>query len=403
MEPVGAHGLAPVAPDGDGVARRSLQARGAVVHEQRLARCRGESGSRVGRRGVEGVVAPQLHGPAVVVELPGEEEGVGEAIALGGVVAVVLMGADGVQPEAPIGRRIDGQGVVVPHEHRLAIARHEQLGRHRPVEGPHGLVFLDGHAGVDAHRNALGGTFRSREAGGVVVEATEAELTGLIAVHLMGVPEAAIDPGSGLGGLEVDRGLELIPALVGPAWPRRATLRRGGVQRPTQEAFDLRLPGVQVPGVRVLRGPGGDARLGQEGFQSGAGRHAGSHAGGILLGQWAHGGRGKTLARHRAVGVQGLRTELLEEQHLLDVGLGPEHRAGLAVGRDVEGSRRYLEGGRQHVAGARIGLGAGHAALEGTLVGRELGGGLGRGYREQGPCHQEQAHVQAVSEHHVPP
>ncbi len=48
----------------------------------------------------------------VVRELTREEEGLGIAVALGRVVAVVLVGREGVQPEAQVRRRVDREGVV---------------------------------------------------------------------------------------------------------------------------------------------------------------------------------------------------------------------------------------------------------------------------------------------------
>ena len=115
--------------------------------------------------GVDGVVAGELHRPAVVVELPREEEGVGEAVALGRGVAVVLVRGDGVQPEAVVRRRVDRQRVVMAHQDRFSVARHEQLGRQRPVEGPEGLGVLDGHVRVEPDREPLRGSLEGGRAG----------------------------------------------------------------------------------------------------------------------------------------------------------------------------------------------------------------------------------------------
>ncbi len=107
VEPVGAHGFAEVARDVDDAAVAI-----------------GIAGARIGGACVDGVVARESHGPAIVVELAGEEEGVGVAIALGRCVAVVLVGREGVSPKTTVGRDVDGQTVVVAKEGRLSHAAH---------------------------------------------------------------------------------------------------------------------------------------------------------------------------------------------------------------------------------------------------------------------------------------
>ena len=95
--------------------------------------------------GVDGVVAGQYHRPAVVVVLAGIEIRAGEAVAFGRVVAVVLVGGDGVGAEAVVGSEIDRQGVVVTEQDGFAVARHQQFGGHRAVEGPHRVRVLHRH------------------------------------------------------------------------------------------------------------------------------------------------------------------------------------------------------------------------------------------------------------------
>src|SRR6185369_4762216 len=192
----------------------------------------GKCGPGICRGGVDRVVAGQLHRPAVVIELPREEEGVGETVALSPGVAVVLVGGDGVQPEAAVGRRIDRQRVVMTHHDRFTVARHEQLGRQRTIKGPEGLVVLYGHQRMKIDRAPLSGRhevplrerhwlWRNHGAEDRVIEASGTELAYLVAVQLFAVAESAVHAGSSLGGLEEDLGKELVPALVGPPLSRR--------------------------------------------------------------------------------------------------------------------------------------------------------------------------------------
>ena len=73
----------------------------------------GRPGPRVGGAGIDAIIARQDHRPVVVVELPGERERMGEAVALGRVVAVVFVRSDGVRTEAEVRGGIDRQRVVV--------------------------------------------------------------------------------------------------------------------------------------------------------------------------------------------------------------------------------------------------------------------------------------------------
>ncbi|MCY1266783.1 hypothetical protein D9M71_202480 [compost metagenome] len=92
VEPVGTHGFPPVAADLDAAVLAGFQPWRSVVDEQGFARRAGKGGARVFGAGVDGVVAGQLHRPAIVVVLAGEEIGIGIAIAFRRVVAVVLVG-----------------------------------------------------------------------------------------------------------------------------------------------------------------------------------------------------------------------------------------------------------------------------------------------------------------------
>ena len=73
-----------------------------VVDVQRFARCARERRARVLRRGVDGVVTGQLDRPAIVVVLPRKEKRIGIAVAFGRGVAVVFVGAEGVQAETQL-------------------------------------------------------------------------------------------------------------------------------------------------------------------------------------------------------------------------------------------------------------------------------------------------------------
>ena len=164
--------------------------------------------------GVDGVVAGQLHRPTVVVVLAGEEVGVGIAVAFGGGVAVVLVGRDGMQAKTAVGRRVDRQGVVMAHQHRLAIAHHQQLDGERAIERPQRLVVLQRHVRVEAGVDALGRAQRIRDVGGLVVQPARAEFTDRIVVQLLAVAQALVDARTGLRGLERSLRIKLVPALV---------------------------------------------------------------------------------------------------------------------------------------------------------------------------------------------
>ncbi|MCY1517724.1 hypothetical protein D9M68_524210 [compost metagenome] len=116
MEPVGAHGFPPVTTDLDLAVLTGFQTGVAVVHPEGFAWLTGEGGAWIAGGGVDGVVAGQLDRPAVVVELAGEKERVGVAVALRRTVAVVLVSRQGMQAEAAVGRRVDRQRVVMTEE-----------------------------------------------------------------------------------------------------------------------------------------------------------------------------------------------------------------------------------------------------------------------------------------------
>ena len=78
----------------------------------------------------------------VVVELTGKEERLGEAVALGGVMTIMVMGRNEVMPEASIRLEFDWKRVVVPEKHTLGVTCHLELRREGAVEGSESLVIL---------------------------------------------------------------------------------------------------------------------------------------------------------------------------------------------------------------------------------------------------------------------
>ncbi|MNM36104.1 hypothetical protein D3C81_468120 [compost metagenome] len=359
MEPVGAHGFAPIAADLDAAVLAGLQPGGCVVDEQGFTGGAGEGRASVLGLGVDGVVAGQLHGPAVVVVLAGEEVGVGETIALGRGMAVVLVGREGVQAETAVGRRVDRQGIVVAHEDRLAIADHQQFYREGAVEGPQRFVVLQWHVRVEAGVDAFGGAQRGRDVGGLVVQAAWAEFADGIVVQLLAVTQAEVDARTGLGGLEGGLRVELVPALMRPALSWRTAFSRRAHRAAVEEHFDLRLPGVAVEHVGILVWEWIQPRLLEEGFQGGAAGAAAGHDVRVLCGRLAEGWNRERQRWRWQAGVEFFRAEFFEQQQLLSERLGAEQWAGLAIGRVAGGG---LQQGWQHVVDAH-----GRAITVGTV------------------------------------
>src|SRR5262249_48636626 len=96
MEPVRAHGLAPVSWNfGDAAA--------AV----------GAPGPAIGGIRVDRVAPCENNRPVVVIKLSGEEKSASEAVILRPVVSVVLVRGDRVPAEAPVLRNVSRQPVVM--------------------------------------------------------------------------------------------------------------------------------------------------------------------------------------------------------------------------------------------------------------------------------------------------
>ena len=200
----------------------------------------------------------------VVVELAGVEERVEVAVALRRVVPVVLVSRDRVQTKPTIRGHIDRQRVVVTHKDRPTEALRQQLRRHCTVPGPQGFGVLDWHVRVEAN-------FGARARAAVVVQAAGAELRvtqipwvggfGVLVVfvsvqelmELQTVTQSPVDPSAALSGLEVLHGIELIPALVSPAFTPRTSFAgrsKSIILVPAQVLFDELLPGVFAVLVR---------------------------------------------------------------------------------------------------------------------------------------------------------
>ncbi|MNI29255.1 hypothetical protein D3C73_830700 [compost metagenome] len=136
-----------------------------------------------------------------------------------------------------------------------------------------------------------------------------------------------------------------------------------------EEGFDLRFPRVAVQHVGKLRRKRVQPRLAHEGFQRRGRRAAAGDIVRVLRGRRADDRNREGQGGRRQCRVEFFRAEFFEQQQLLSVRLGPEQRAGLAVGGDFEGS---LQVWRQHVVDRWRGAGAEHAVGQG--VGARVGG-----------------------------
>ena len=324
---MGRHGFAPITANVDPAILFLTDAGIEIVHIKGFSGFCGESRPRVGRRGVDRIITRKDQRPAVVPILSGEVEGSGESIALGRVVAVVLVGRDGVQSEPVVGRGIDRQGVVVPHQDSLSVTTVENLPREGAVPSPQRLRILNGEVGVESRRDPVRRAADERTLGirGIdrVIQSPWRELSFLIPVALPRIPDSAVQPRSSLDSREVGLRKELFPTLVGPrlsGWP---AFDRWCFEGALQEGFHDGLPRVQVPGVGELRRELGEAVQAEEGVErrpiGEAGRTGGQRQGLLVLRRPFH----------------LFHAELLEEEHLLLELLGSEKRARDAPGGDL--------------------------------------------------------------------
>ncbi|MNJ53984.1 hypothetical protein D3C77_494050 [compost metagenome] len=95
---------------------------------------------------------------------------------------------------------------------------------------------------------------------GVVIQPAWSKLTDTVVVHLRGVTQATVDPCPGLSSLVSRLRIELVPALMRPAFSRRPAFG-GGSDVAVEKQLDLRLPGVAVDHIGKLAGERGQPRL----------------------------------------------------------------------------------------------------------------------------------------------
>jgi hypothetical protein len=211
VEPMGAHGLVPVA--------RNIE-KAAGIGRPRGAWIRGA--------GVDGVAPGQDDGVVVVVELIGKEESACKAVVLRSVMSVVFVGRNRVNAETSVLVSVKRKLVVMAEDDGLAVAGDDQLRRNRPVERPHAVHGLGRQARVELQRDGS----RRIDAG------------------IQGRRDARVVGGIGLGAflrhLDVDLWRKLLEPLMGPDRPRRPPLDGAGVAEahPFQRGVQELLRGV---------------------------------------------------------------------------------------------------------------------------------------------------------------
>ncbi|MNC43675.1 hypothetical protein D3C75_925490 [compost metagenome] len=175
-------------------------------------------------------------------------------------------------------------------------------------------MILQRHFRVEAGVDTLGGAQRGRDVRGLVVQATRGELADRIVVQLSAVTQAEVDACTSLGGLEPRLRVELVPALVRPAFSWWPAFCWRADRLAVQEHLDLRLPRVAVEHVGELGRERVQARLFEEGFQGRAARAAAGHHVGVLRRCCAQGGHREGQGRRRQRGVEFFRAKFLEQQ-----------------------------------------------------------------------------------------
>ncbi|MCY1353672.1 hypothetical protein D9M69_400230 [compost metagenome] len=242
----------------------------------------GAAAAGIGRTLVDAVVAAVDDRVVVVVELAGEEIGPGETVVLRPVVAVVFMGAEGVDAKSTVLRRVRRQAVVVAEKDGLVVATDQQLGRQGAVEGPERQRPLVRQAGVE------GGTQGCRRIDAGVQARGYAGVVGLVGL------------GAFLGDFHHHFGEEGSPLLVRPDRARRT-------------ALDGALAAAQHRRYRLQRGIGLRGRIGAR-----------------------HTGVGRDRVHHPRAGRESLARQHVEAWHRLGESQDAEQRAGWQPGGDVE-------------------------------------------------------------------
>ena len=225
----------------------------------------------------------------IVVELAGEEEGFRVPVAFGTDMAVVFVRRDEVVSKPAVALEFDGQRVVISKDQRLGVSHRQELGWQCPVEGPEGLLVLDGHRRVEADRDPLrraveasraaafgplaeevvtgrvgvgrgfAGGLRRQSAAAlsglavycVVVEPPGPPLAAAVLVTLLSIAKSGVRSRAGDTHFGVLGGEEFVPALVGVGLARRPAVGKAREsalgkrrQRPRVCLLDRRLPGV---------------------------------------------------------------------------------------------------------------------------------------------------------------
>src|SRR5207249_5947262 len=114
-------------------------------------------GPRIRGAGVDRPPPRQDDGIVVVVELAGIEESPGEAVVLSAMVPVVLVGAQGMDSEAPVLSDVERELIAMAENDAFAIAPDEQLGGQGSVEGPQRQRPLVRQVRVEARREGSSG------------------------------------------------------------------------------------------------------------------------------------------------------------------------------------------------------------------------------------------------------
>src|SRR6185437_7480909 len=191
VEPVRGHGFMPVA--------RDLVTSTCVV--------RGGSFG-IGGGGVDFKNTGQNDRPVIIVELVGEEERAGKAVVFRTVVAIVLVGGNGVPSEAVVLVHISGKPVVMTEQNGLHVAALDQLWRNSSIERPYRVRRLCGEARMELQRNRSGR----------IDAAVELRINCWV-IDGIGLRLCLCD-------FHRDSRRELSELLVRPDWPRRTALDR---------------------------------------------------------------------------------------------------------------------------------------------------------------------------------
>src|SRR6185437_8012565 len=165
--------------------------------------------------------ARQHDWPVIVIELVGEEERAGKAVILRTVVAVVLVGGNGVASETVVRIHVRRQPVVMAEQDRLTITALNQIRRKCAVKGPHRVRLLRGEAGMELQRNR------------------RCRINSAVEFRVDVRPIVYVGLSLRLRGLNSDLGQELIEALMRPDGSRRTAFN--GASQAGLSAYEGRI------------------------------------------------------------------------------------------------------------------------------------------------------------------